>query len=347
MTMTTINENKVAVIGDIHIGVNKNSDEFFEITKDWMEHLIAELESRKIGTLFVLGDWHHYRDEISVKTLDFSALIMKMIPKSIKVHLLTGNHDCYLRDTSDIHSLRSYNEWDNVFIYDTITKCTTASGKTISIVPWGCDIADVDKSDYIFGHFEIQNFKWNSFSICEHGLKSSYLLSKGMNVYSGHFHKFQHKDYKKGSIKYVGSPFQHNFNDVGNDNGFHILELDTGKCEFVINEGFPTFHYIKIPSLKTDLTKGKVYNNFVKLIIDRELPMATIDKLAAKIWSYEPRNLVIDDRSIKKSIDTGDFSVNIATLDMFSEIRDYVDTLETDHKDQIKEQLKKYYENKS
>ena len=108
MTMITINENKVAVIGDIHIGVNKNSDEFFAITKDWMEHLIAELESRKIGTLFVLGDWHHYRDEISVKTLDFSALIMKMIPKSIKVHLLTGNHDCYLRDTSDIHSLITY-----------------------------------------------------------------------------------------------------------------------------------------------------------------------------------------------------------------------------------------------
>jgi DNA repair exonuclease SbcCD nuclease subunit len=269
--MVKIGENKVVLIGDIHIGVNKNSEEFFDITQQWIDHLAKYLEENKIRTIFILGDWHHYRDEISVKALDVSTRIMNSIPKSIRIHMITGNHDCYLRDTSEIHSLRHFNEWENIFIYDKTTVCETTTGKKITLVPWGCDINDVDKSDYIFGHFEIQNFKWNAHTVCSEGITSSSLLSKGMNVYSGHFHKYQHKEYKKGNITYVGSPFQHNFNDVGNENGFHVLDLDSGECEFIKNTNdFPIFHYVKIPSLKIDLTEENIKNNYVKLLIKHE-----------------------------------------------------------------------------
>ena len=40
--------------------------------------------------------------------------------------------------------------------------------------------------DIVFGHFEIQNFKQNSFKICSDGLQASRLLDKTNLVISGH-----------------------------------------------------------------------------------------------------------------------------------------------------------------
>ena len=69
---------KVALIGDVHIGVNKNSDDFFNCTIKWFSDLIVQLNHLKIKHVFVLGDWHHYRDEISVKALDISSQIINI-----------------------------------------------------------------------------------------------------------------------------------------------------------------------------------------------------------------------------------------------------------------------------
>ena len=343
--MIAINSKKVARIGDIHIGVNKNSEGYFELTKTWMKMFIDELVSRKINTVFILGDWHHYRDDILVKTLDVSSKIMNMFPKNITIHMITGNHDCYFRDNSEIHSLRSFNEWENVNIYDEVTEMKIVGDKTLTLVPWGCDINTIQPSEYVFGHFEIQNFKWNSFSVCEHGLDSSDLLKNGVNIYSGHFHKYQTKEYKKGSITYLGSPFQHNFNDVGNENGFHILDLDSGEREFVTNDDMPVYKYIKVSKIKDDLTKENICGNFIKLFIDIDgVTEGKLDKLSAKIHQHLPRSLVIEDKTLKKDIDNREFDGIIEVIDISGSFKEYIDTLDIKYKAETLEAVKKYYE---
>jgi len=337
---------KVALIGDVHIGVNKNSDDFFNCTIKWFSDLIVQLNHLKIKHVFVLGDWHHYRDEISVKALDISSQIMSMFPKDIHVHILTGNHDCYFKDNSDVHSLQMFKGWENVSIYDKITSLNTPdNSKTITVVPWGCET--ISKCDYVFGHFEINNFKMNNYTICNGGVDSSRILKSQADVYTGHFHKFQKKDYKTGSITYVGSPIQHDFNDVGNDNGFHILDFNTGECEFIKNDdSYPKFIQLKLSKIK-DIDISLVKNNYVKLIIDKDITENLLEKLIIKIKSYNIKNLIVDDLTIKNTLDKGDISVNISELNIEKSIDDFIDFMsDVKYKSEIKLKFKQYYEEK-
>lgn len=323
--------NQIALIGDIHIGVNINSEEFFDITRDWVEYLIADLKHREIGEIFVLGDWHHYRDEIDVKTMDFSSQIMSLFEDArIKVHILTGNHDCYLKDTSEIHSLQMFKKWKYVSIYDEPTVIESENGKVVEVFPWGEEVRKLgDTVDYVFGHFEIKNFKFNSYQVCSDGVDSKSVLKRGADVYTGHFHQKQSKDYKSASIHYVGSPFQHNFNDVGNENGYHILDLDTGDCEFIENEGFPVFEHVKYGS---KVNKEDIENNFVKLIINTDITEKALEKETKKLWALKPRKLIIDDKTTKKEVDIDKNDVNIEEINLSKNFEEFIDTLD----DQIK-----------
>jgi DNA repair exonuclease SbcCD nuclease subunit len=341
--MKTLNFNEIALIGDPHIGVNKNSEEFFEIMGDWFDYFLKDIESRGIHHVFILGDWFHYRDEIDVSALDFATRILEMFPRSVNIYMLTGNHDCYFKDNSEIHSLRSYNNWENITIYDTNTTVQCGE-KVINIVPWGGDITSLPKSDYIFGHFEITNFKWNAHSICTDGVDSSDLIKHGSAVYTGHFHQKQTKDYKTGQINYVGSPTQHNFNDVGNKNGYHILNIKSGDCEFVENDGFPLFKYIKLSKMK-EVIPADLKNNFIKLFID--IPKVTekqLEKILAKLWSFDPRNIVVEDKNVKNLVANGNISDTIGEIDMLKCITEFVDLIDTNLKEDINTKMKYYYE---
>lgn len=338
-------DNKIAIIGDIHIGVNKNSNKFFELTKEWLRWFISEVEEKKIRNVFILGDWFHYRDEISLLALDEGTECLKLFPKTINVHILTGNHDCYFRDNSEVHSLGSYNEWENVFIYDTVQTIEHKNGKTISMVPWGYEYDDIPKTDIMFGHFEIKNFKLNSYTICKKGVNSSDLLKKSSLIFSGHFHKHQVKNYKAGSITYVGSPFQHNFGDIGNENGYHIMDMQTKECEFIQNpDKFPVFHYVKLSKLKETFDKDKISENFVKLIIDKDINEASMDKMVSKINMLAPLDLNIDTVTSKIEVDNSEIDANIVELNIFDSVQEYVKGLNYEYEDELIKEGKKYYE---
>lgn len=335
-----IMNNKIALIADLHIGVNKNSKEFIDITYEWLEWFLKSLDDNKIKEIFVLGDWHHYRDELNVEILKHSNTILDKLSKRVKVNILTGNHDCYLKDTSEIHSLEVFKDKPNVKIYDEHTE-VNIKDKLLSIVPWGFDINDIKKSDYVFGHFEIQNFKWNNHSICKNGLSSKDILSKGMNIYTGHFHKKQYKQYKGGCIRYVGSPFQHDFNDIDNENGYHILNFETGDVEFIENNLSPKFQYLQISKLKSQLNEDNIKNKFIKLFIDTEISDTQIDKILFKINEFYPKNVILES-NFKKTLDNSDDLV-IESIDILNVAMEYIDSLDTELKKELKEKFNNYY----
>jgi len=335
---------KIALVGDIHIGVNKNSDIFYDITKNWFKYFIHELKCLNINNVFILGDWHHYRDEISVQTLDVSCEIMNMFPKNINVFILTGNHDCYFKDNSEIHSLQMFKGWENVTVIDKLSYIETKYGD-ICVVPWGDEDKISKKCKYVFGHFEIKNFKMNNYTICTKGVDSSSLLSGNTDVYTGHFHKYQTKEYKNGSITYVGSPFQQDFNDVGNENGYHILDLKSATSEFNVNsERVPSFKHIKLSSLTKD-DFNNVSNNFIKLIIDNDVKESTLDTLIIKINQLSPKKLIIDDIRSKKSVDKSQLSDNIEEIDINESIKEFIDKMgDLEYKEEIIDKFFEYWD---
>ena len=334
---------KIALMGDLHLGVNKNNDRFYHICDEWVDWFLDELKNYDIKDIFVLGDWFHYRDEISVNTLDYSANLIEKLTKNHYLHILTGNHDCYLRDTSEIHSLRSYVGWDKVYIYD--KPCQVffkSSGKSVTVIPWGVNPSDVrKKGDYIFGHFEINNFKMNNFKVCKDGIESKSLVTDKAKVYTGHFHKYQTIQYKNGGeITYVGSPYQHDFNDVGCVNGFHVLDTINDTCVMIENEISPRFFYLYLSNLKEDCKKENIENNFVRIKVDIEIKNANVmDKIIMAVQKMNPLDIEVDDRDHLPDYVIDD-NIDLESFTIEESIEEYVKNLSDKDEDKILKKLR-------
>ena len=158
---------KVAIFSDIHLGVHQNNDFWLGISNKWADWYIIELNDKNITDIIFCGDFFHYRDEISVKTLNFAKDLLDKF-KDFKITMITGNHDAWYKDTSEINSLSILKGYKNLAVYDRLAT-VEYKNKTVSFCPWGTKIDDIPDSDLIFGHFELENFKMNMFKICDHG----------------------------------------------------------------------------------------------------------------------------------------------------------------------------------
>jgi len=256
-----IKKSKVAIFSDLHLGLYGNSEAWHEIALNWANWMVGELDKKKIKDVFFLGDFFHNRSEISVQTIHVASEILEIFSK-FNMFMIIGNHDAFYKNRSDVHSLGLLRGHPNLHIIDKVATISQFD-KELLFVPWNAELPD-GKFDYIFGHFEIQNFKMNNFKVCDHGLSSmDFLASKTDTVFSGHFHHRNTKKYNEGSIHYIGNTFPMDFADVGNTKGYHILDLEDGELEFFENTVSPKFKKITLSKLKS-YTKVDFENNIVK-----------------------------------------------------------------------------------
>ena len=177
-----------------------------DTTLKWATWLKKELTAKGVTDIIIPGDLFHYRDEIAVNTIHVVTEVLN-IWKSFNILILVGNHDAYYKDKSDVNSLSIISGWENITVISEPTQIECFNRKFM-ICPWGTTVKEMKKSDIIFGHFEIQSFKFNQHKICEEGINSSELLKKSPLVITGHFHLREERKYKKGTILYVGNPFK-------------------------------------------------------------------------------------------------------------------------------------------
>lgn len=292
-----LNNRKVCCVSDVHIGVHQNSAMWHQIALDWAAWLKHELKEKKITDIVIPGDLFHYRDEIAVNTIHVVTQILKMW-KDFNIVLLVGNHDAYYKDRSDVNSLSILDGWENIKVVSEPTQFT-AFNKKLMFCPWGTTTRQIKKSDIIFGHFEIESFRFNQHKICEEGIQSSALLKKSPLVITGHFHLREERKYKTGKIVYLGNPFQMDFGDVYSTKGYHILDIVTGDYEFYENTISPTHQKIKLSSLVeigsiNTKVKRLFKNNIVKLIIDRNVSPDDMDILLKKYLELKAISITAD-----------------------------------------------------
>jgi DNA repair exonuclease SbcCD nuclease subunit len=178
---------------------------------------------------------------------------------------------------------------------------TSIEGKKIVFVPWNHELPD-GKFDHIFGHFEIQTFQMNNYKFCDHGLKvMDFLASRTTNFWSGHFHTKSIKKYNEGTIRYIGNTFHHDFNDCGDDKGYHILNLEDDSVEFVKNTASPEF--IKIPLTKIKNYKAEdIEGNIIKLIVDKDIEDDKVEKFKVYLSNFAPFRLTTEYNVATKTI---------------------------------------------
>ena len=291
-------EYKVGFFSDLHIGVHQNSEKWHDVTYKWAKWYVKELKQKKIKKIIFAGDLFHYRDEISVKTLHFANTVLDLF-KGFEILMIPGNHDAYYKDNSDIHSLSILNNRPNIKIFDKPTTYTLFD-KKIGFCPWGTELKDIPKQcDIIVGHFELQNFSFNSFKTCEDGISSTDILKKCKLIFSGHFHKRQERPYSNGKIVYVGNPFEMDFNDIHDVKGYYILDFEpeTISYEFFRNNMSPVHVKVNLSELESlkKFAKQKGWSNLaIKIVIDKEIKNNLLNKIISSINFEAPFSLVTD-----------------------------------------------------
>lgn len=329
---------KVCCIADLHIGVHQNNIFWHETALKWAEWLKHELELKQIKDIFILGDLYHYRDEIAVNTIHVVNQILTLW-RDFNIVIIVGNHDAFYKDRSDINSLSILNGWKNISVISEPVQ-TVLYGKKCSFIPWGTSTNDINASDIIFGHFEIESFKMNSHKHCDHGIKTDELLTKTSLVMSGHFHLKDERKYGDKTIIYVGNPFEMDFGDVSSSKGYYILDLSNLKYEFFLNNNSPKHKKILLSELGALLEKKnikeEITNNIVKIIIDKKINSDNIDTLIQKITTYKPFTLSVDYSLFDNSISINeDAQVDISGVDINKAIDEFINILDIDKKPEI------------
>tara|TARA_B100001057_G_scaffold489790_1_gene576784 strand:- start:930 stop:1934 length:1005 start_codon:yes stop_codon:yes gene_type:complete len=237
---------KAACFTDIHFGLKNNSRQHNNDCENFVKWFIKEAKEWGAETCIFLGDWHHHRSSINISTLNYSISNLKRLSDAFeKTYFITGNHDLFYRDKREISSVVFAEEIPNIeVVNDILVK------DDVAIVPWliGNEWKKIQKikCKYMFGHFELPNFKMNAMvEMPDHGEIQATHFSHIEKVFTGHFHKRQ----TKGNISYIGNPFAHNYADAwDNDRGCMFLEWDK-EPQFKIWADGPKYRTITLSKL--------------------------------------------------------------------------------------------------
>ena len=271
---------RAAVFGDLHLGKHGDSSRHNQDCEDFVDWFCEEAVRRKADCIIDLGDIFDNRLRLRTDTLDAGRRIFrKLLGTGAQVITLVGNHSMYLRNSRAIHSLSPFTEWDGLTV---IENPTVIDG--VGFLPYlvGSEYLEAAEMNckYVFGHLELPLFLTNQ--VVEHpdrgGLHMDH-FTKPERVFTGHFHKRQLKVNKHGvPVQYIGSPFGHNFNDVGDfERGAMFLEWG-GEPEFVNWEPGPVYVRVPVSELWQQISDGNLHEHVrssatVEIIDDLGLEM--------------------------------------------------------------------------
>ena len=282
---------KVAIITDTHYGARKNSKLFHDyFLKFYNDVFFPTLEEYGISKVIHLGDAFDSR-----KGIDFSALSWaknnifdRLSEMNIDVHLITGNHDCYYKNTNQVNAVDLLlREYDNVTVYSEPTEVMLGQLPTL-FIPWinqeneanTLKLIEKTTCSCAMGHLELQGFRVNKQIVMEHGLESK-LFGKFSRVYSGHYHTRS----DNGTVFYLGNPYEMFWNDVNDTRGFHIFDTETVTHE-PVNNPYRLFYNIYYEDTNYQTFDTREYENkIVRIIVRKKTDTKKFEKFVDKLYS--------------------------------------------------------------
>lgn len=326
---------EVCVLSDTHFGVHQNSPMWHNIAIKFVDWLVVELKQKGIKDIIIAGDVFHNRNDIAVNTLCVVAEIFTKL-KDFNIIILVGNHDAFYKDRSDVNSISILSGWKNIKVYTEPTILHYLN-KRLLICPWGTTIEQMNMADVIFGHFEIASFKMNNFKVCESGFTSDELFTMSDLIISGHFHQREERNYKSGTIIYLGSPYELDWSDKGTNKGVYLLDFTTLKYKFIENTQSPKHIEIKLTGLiKSGIggVKEIVTGNIVKFIIDKEIDTDKIDILIKTLNRFQPLEFIVE---YYQHNETDNTETQQATegVDMQQVINEFIQAMDIKNKDKV------------
>lgn len=348
--MSKTKNEKIAIITDTHFGAKQDSIYFQEyIEKFYNEVFFPYLDKNKIKRVIHLGDVFDKRKSVNYKTLKHfeDSFIEPLINRNINLVMITGNHDCFYKDTNQLNSLEVLlcsDEREKYSSIEIFSECVEYGD--ILLVPWinkenqesTFEKIKNTNSKYCFGHLEVQGFSMYKGYESRGGISKD-LFSKFDMVLSGHYHTKS----TKGNITYLGAPYEITWNDWDDPRGFHVFE--NGKLEYIQNEIslFEKIFYndedVNYNKYKLDSCEGK----YVKVVVSKKNDVDMFDSFIDKIYKTNPIDVVIDEdfsyNILDDDFDESEYESTIQVLD------GYIDSIDVTQKDKkiVKSLFKELY----
>ena len=264
---------KVAIITDTHYGARKGSKylhDYFELF--YQNVFFPSLEEHGIKTVIHMGDVFDSRKSIDYQSLEWAKRVVFDPLKKYKVHAITGNHDCYYKNTNEVNSPELLlTDYPNIKTYSS-PKTIKIGGLSILMLPWICtenydeSLIQIKKSKakVVMGHLEINGFRATRGHMMETGMDVK-VFNKFDKVYSGHFHTRS----EDGKIFYLGNPYEMFWNDVNDPRGFTIFDTET-LTHTPINNPYKLFYNIYYDDTPHQTFDVREYQNKIVKVIVRK-----------------------------------------------------------------------------
>lgn len=336
----------IAIFSDLHVGIHQNDEKWHTICLNWLKWFNQSCKDNNVSDIIFCGDFFDNRQELNVKSINIGKTIIEYLRKNFKLHMIVGNHDCYLKDSNTINSLNMFKGLDNVVIHNNI-ETSIIDNVEFGFIPWLDEQKNIPNVDVLIGHLELNTFKMSGNKLCENGLEINNIISKSKLIFTGHFHIKQERKYSNNTIIYTGNPFQMDFSDINDDKGFYILNSSDLSYKFIKNTISPKHFIFKtsdIISNKDNLNKIKqdINQNIIKIIFDDKLDNLNKEKLNILLQSYNPLIYHNDFNNVDNIETLG--TIKIEDTEIENIFTTFVDMLEFEYKKELNDYIKSKYE---
>lgn len=338
---------KIYLIGDTHIGLGypNSVDKWYKVHLEYFSNFLIPLLKNRVkeGDIIIhLGDLFDNRNVIPINLLNYGMDIVEEISKIAPLHIIIGNHDCWSKSSDEINTIRPFKWIPNVFIYDK-TSQIQFNGLKLCLMPYiekrleQINLINSNKDcDYLFCHSDLNGCRMHLTSV---GNRNSDKIDVDdfkifKRVFSGHIHIRQ----VNKNFEFIGSNFQMDRNDFGDQKGITVIDTNTEETEFIPNNISPVFKKVRVIGEEDVelLETLKLSKDFIDIAISNNLLISN-RKLRRKLEVIlEKSNFAsveyIDDitkelqddelnESIEIDEETGDISIS---LDYEDYVKEYI-----------------------
>lgn len=270
---------RAVLISDIHLGVRNASEQWLDnIEKYFYEWFIPQVitplsqDNTQKTCVLCLGDIFDDRKNINIGVNDAAISIFESISKVMPVYIINGNHDLYKKTNTGATSLRSLYNIPGVTVITEPTVLVVDDEVSHIAVPYLGDVSIENaivnsfsgKCRSAFLHTDIAKMSYDNGRSIMSGVSPDAFRG---HIWSGHIHKRQ----ENRNVTYIGSPYQLDRSDLGNQKGLYIVDLYTGqKLGFVENNYSPQFLQISIEQyegLTEEQKRLLLDRNYVDILI--------------------------------------------------------------------------------
>jgi predicted phosphodiesterase len=299
---------RIAIITDTHWSARKSSRHMHDYFQLFYENIFfPTLEKEGITTVIHMGDAFDNRKTIDFWGLDWTQRVVLEPLRKYETHLIIGNHDIFLRNSTEINSPELLlKDYSNIKTYSS-PQTINIGGLDIALIPWICSenydetlrLINNTPAKVAMGHLELNGFKAYRGHTMDSGMESG-VFSKFEKVFSGHFHTRS----DNGHIFYLGNPYEIYWNDVNDVRGFHIFDTETFEHTAVDNpyKLFYNLYYEDTPHQMTDFSEYE--DKIVKVIVRKKSNPKSFEKFIDKLYKIGVHDLkIVENFQIQESED--------------------------------------------